>query len=135
MKKNVIVAGFCFCMLFMVVQGCGKKSDLEKFIGAWQMIEPDGHMFLGRAMEFYEPNEKDSTTGNLEYTLKNSDTVRKGEYHFHESSGKVELALYDEFGVLNDYTRHFTFTVEFNGDNEMIFEDEDSTFVFSKMDY
>lgn len=41
--------------------------------------------------------------------------------------------MFDETGSLNDYARHFTFSVEFDG-NTMTFTDEDSTYIYERMD-
>ena len=96
------------------------------------MVEPDGYVFLGDEIEFYEPNEKEGSIGSLEYTYDDG-TSRSGEYNYHESSEKIELAMFDQTGSLNDYARHFTFFVEFDGDT-MTFTDEDSTYIYERMD-
>lgn len=134
-KKEKLIrmcVGACVCFGCVLLSGCGEKSGIEKLAGEWEMVEPDGYMFLGDEIEFYEPNEKEGSIGSLEYTYDDG-TSRSGEYNYHESSEKIELAMFDQTGSLNDYARHFTFSVEFDGDT-MTFTDEDSTYIYERMD-
>lgn len=90
-KKEKLIrmcVGACVCFGCILLSGCGQKSDIEKLVGEWEMVEPDGYMFLGDEIEFYEPNEKDGTIGSLEYTYDDG-TSRSGEYNYHESSKKL----------------------------------------------
>ena len=60
-KKEKLIkmcAGACVCMGCVLLSGCGEKSGIEKLAGEWEMVEPDGYVFLGDEIEFYEPNEE-----------------------------------------------------------------------------
>ena len=111
-KKIVLVILGCGVLLF----GCG-KNDLDKLTDIWEIHNIGGDSsFDNYVIEFYEPDEKGSTCGDLNY-ITNSGSQRRGKYNYHKSSKKIELELYDEFGVPNDWTFYQTFTLDFKDDN------------------
>lgn len=120
-------------MLWMcLTERMWKKSDIEKLIGAWR-VDTDRIPVIGVALEFYEPNDKGSTYGNLEYTLRDGDTM-KGGYNYHESSKKIEIDLYDFTNTLNEYTRQYTFVLEFEDNNHFRLENERYTYELIRVD-
>lgn len=123
-KKSVLSIIVILSMCAVMLSGCGKKSDVDKLIGTWKIDDMGANSIFGDyVIEFYEPDEKDGNSGSLGY-INRHDAHRRGEYSYHESSKTLELALYDEFNVPNDWTDYLTATVEFEDDNCIWLESE-----------
>lgn len=108
--------------------------NLERLMGTWRLINlQSDEMEDDFIIEFYEPNVKNGTVGNLKYVI-NEETHRRGEYNYHDSSKTLELALYDEFNCENQWTEYFTFTVDFESDDCIMLESEKYLFELDKIE-
>lgn len=133
MKKKVTSMGLATIMCFGILSGCGNKSDMDKLIGTWQVDDLDaGTRYDDYIIEFYEPYEEDSTDGDLGY-INSHGAQRRGKYNYHESSKTLELSLYDEFNVPNDWTDYLTMILEIEDDNCIYLQSEDFTFELTKV--
>lgn len=112
----------------------GGSYDLKRLVGTWQLIDLQANEVEGEfIIEFYEPNVKNGTIGNLRYVTYEG-IRRRGEYNYHESSKTLELALFDEFNCENQWTEYFTFTLDFESDDCIMLESEKYLFELNKIE-
>lgn len=102
-----------------LVSADDEDNGIDFLEGTWEIDDLGADTkYNGYIIEFYSPDQKNGSAGSLRY-INNQGWDRRGQYSYHESSETLEIALYDEFDVENDWTVYFTFSVAVE-DNDYI---------------
>lgn len=132
LKKRIVSIGLITVICCGLLNGCKDKSDVDMLVGTWKINDLEaGTKYDEYVIEFYEPYEAGGTCGDLGY-INTHNGQRKGTYSYHESSKTLELSLYNEFNVPNDWTDYLTMTLEIVNDDCIQLQSDDYVLELTK---